>query len=251
MKRIICIVLIMCLLVGCGAREKNGPKDNEETKNEPTLNKPEDYKQFEYPQEGDICADIYILDYGHILVKLFTKETPYACDNFIAKAKKNQYDGTSISGFAKDYYIQAGKPLSVDDKEESIWGGGFSNEIVSDLKPARGAMCMANQGTDGTNAMEFFFVTTKASTINGLDLPLRERYGMSFKEYLDSKYGAKFSDSELNFYYTYGGAPWIEGRNTVFGQVFEGFEIMDKIEQDLSVSDKQLYIKKVTIYEHV
>lgn len=254
MKKIYTMLIIIALaafITGCGKRADGKAPETSETGSEPTLNNPGDYEQFKYPVEGDLCADIYILDYGHVMVKLFNDETPYACDNFATKARKGEYDGTSISQMVKDYYIQGGKPLESDAAMESIWGGGFTNEISDKLKPVRGALVMANQGRDGTNAMEFYFVTGKAETINNLDEPLRERYGMSFKDYISSKYNTELSNEELNFYYTYGGAPWVQGHNTVFGQVYEGFSVLDKLNEDIGNTDKTIYIKKITIFEHV
>ena len=252
MKKYLILSLIICLiLTGCGSKDKAVPEDNPDYENEPTLNNPGDYYQFEYPVEGDLCADIYILDYGHVYVKLFDKDAKNACDNFVTKARKGEYDGTVISGFEKDYYIQGGSCLDKEKKEESIWGGGFSNEISDRLNPYRGALCMANQGTDGTNAMQFFIVTAKAEKIKNLDVPLRERYGMSFREYIESMYFTKLTQAKLDTFYEYGGAPWITGHNTVFGQVFKGFSVLDKLNEDLNGTDKNVYIKKITVYEHV
>lgn len=252
MKRAIALSLIfMIILTACGTKKATTPTNNPDYENEASLNNPGGYYQFEYPVEGDLCADIFILEYGHIYVKLFDKDARYACDNFATKARQGEYDGTVISSYEKDYYIQGGSYLEKDIVEESIWGGGFSNEISDKLFPYRGALCMANQGDEDSNAMQFFFVTTKAEKIKNLDGPLREKYGLSFKDYIESRYQTKLTQTQLDSFYVYGGAPWITGHNTVFGQVFEGFSVLDKLNEDLPKAEKPIYIKKVTIYEHV
>lgn len=245
-------LLGMLTLAGCGKDSGNGTAAEKDS-GEPTLSdEAAAHYQFVYPTEGDLCADINVLNYGHIYIKLFPEEAEYACDNFVTKARNGEYDGTAISDFVNGYYIQGGQPLDKTKTEESIWGGGFSNEISEKLLPVRGAVCMANQGTNGTNAMQFFFVTTPAEVVAALDEPLRERYGMGLQEYLKSCYNANLTEEQLNMFYTYGGAPWIYGHNTVFAQVFDGFDVLDALENDLAEnSDINVYIKKITIYEHL
>ena len=249
----ILVLALLCvsLLTACGKEEKS--EKIVADSDEPTLSEEAaTHYQFVYPVEGDLCADIEILDYGHIYIKLFEDETQYACDNFITKARNGEYDGTAVSAAEEGYYIQGGEPLDKTKAEESIWGGGFSNEISEKLLPVRGAVCMANQGVNGTNAMQFFFVTTTAEVVAGLDEPLRERYGQGLKDYLLSNYNANISENQLNMFYTYGGAPWLYGHNTVFAQVFDGFDVLDALENDLaSDSELKVYIKKISIYEHL
>ncbi len=252
-KRIIISVVFLITvlsLCGCGTKKEAGEKP--ENSSEPTLSdEAETHYQFIYPKEGDLCADIYILNYGHVYIRLFDEEVPYACDNFITKAENGEYDGTKISDAVVGYYVQAGKLLDTEKKAESIWGGGFSNEISDKLFPVRGSVCMANQGEDGTNAMEFFFVTTQSDVVQGLEEPLRERYGMSLNEYLKSVYHTDLTEEQLNMFNEYGGAPWIYGHNTVFAQVFDGFDVLDEIEKGLNENSREnIYIKKITIYEH-
>ncbi len=247
------MMLILCisLLAGCGKKEE-APR-NIIDGNEPTLSdEAATHYQFVYPVEGDLCADIEILNYGHIYIKLFEDEAQYACDNFVTKARNGEYDGTAISNAEEGYYIQGGEPLDKTKVEESIWGGGFSNEISEKLLPVRGSVCMANQGVNGTNAMQFFFVTTPAEVVAGLDEPLRERYGQGLKDYLISNYNANLTENQLNMFYAYGGAPWIYGHNTVFAQVFDGFDVLDELENDMAEdSETKIYIKKISIYEHL
>lgn len=249
---ILTILMSVCILAACGKKAGDSAGRNTDS-NEPTLSdEAATHYQFVYPVEGDLCADIEILDYGHIYIKLFSEEAEYACDNFVTKARNGEYDGTSISNWVNGYYIQGGQPLDKTKKEESIWGGGFSNEISEKLLPVRGSVCMANQGVNGTNAMQFFFVTTPAEVVAALDEPLRERYGLGLKEYLKTNYNANLTDDQLNMFYTYGGAPWIYGHNTVFAQVFDGFDVLDALENALEENgSSSIYIKKITIYEHV
>ncbi|MBR6274749.1 MAG: peptidylprolyl isomerase [Lachnospiraceae bacterium] len=252
-KCFLCFCLIMCLLTcSCGKNKKDvyAPEGND-LKEKTLSDAAQDYYQYRYPVEGQLCADIFILDYGHIYVRLFDEDAPGAVENFRKKAEKGDYTGSLISKAVKDYYVQGGKPLTEDTKEESIWGGGFTNEISDRLVPTRGALCMANQGKNGTNAQQFFFVTTAADTIKKLDDPLNERYGISLKQYLADTYGTELEDKKLARFLEYGGAPWIYGHNTVFGQVFKGFDVLDAVEADAAKGKQEIYIKKITVYKYV
>ena len=251
------ILLLLCTLLfimsGCGKKKADThyiPTGTDA--GEPTLSEEarREY-QYETPEEGDLCADVEILGHGHIYIKLFREEAAYAVDNFVAKAKKDEYDGTLVSDATENYYVQMGQPLTGDIKEESIWGGGFSNEISDKLAVTRGAVCMANQGWDGSNAMQFFFVTGKADVLNSLDAPLAEHYNMTLGEYLKSNYGVSMSDDMLAKYRTYGGAPWLYGRNTVFGQVFKGYDVMDEVCRLRASGEENIYVKNIVIYEYV
>ncbi len=251
-KLIALICLAVTVLCGCGSKKDTHYIPTGSDASEPTLSESaRKLYQYETPKEGDLCADIEILGHGHIYVKLFKEDAGYAVDNFVEKAKKGEYDGTYVSDASEGYYLQAGKPLTNDTKEESIWGGGFSNEISEDLYTTRGALCMANQGTDGTNAMQFFFVTAGKDLVNSLAKPLGEHYNMTLRDYLETNYGTSLTDAQLARYLTYGGAPWLYGHNTVFGQVFRGYDVMDEVCSLRASGEEAIYVKKVVIYEYV
>ena len=40
----------------------------------------------------------------------------------------------------------------------------------------------------------------------------------------------KYSDEQRKIYKTFGGAPHLDGSYTVFGEVVDGFDVVDKIE---------------------
>ena len=253
--RVLVLLLIMgaaLLLSACGnaKKEKYAPEGSDA--DEPTLSSAsqEEY-QYRYPTEGDLCADIHILNYGHIYIRLFKEDAPYAVDNFVTKAKKGKYNGTLVSEGVKNYYLQCGKPMTGEEKEESIWGGGFSNEISDRLYPTRGSVCMANQGNADSNAMQFFFTAGTAKTVQGLEAPLKERFGIGLKEYLKKNYETELSDEQLGRFMMYGGAPWIYGHNTVFAQVFKGYDVMDAVIAASAAGTEPIYIKKISVYEYV
>lgn len=111
--------------------------------------------------------------------------------------------------------IQGGDPNGTGTGGESIWGHPFEDEFTPELHNFRGALCMANAGPS-TNGSQFFIVQAKEVSDDMLD-QLRcadERY---------------FPTECIEMYEKEGGTPWLDYHHTVFGQVIEGMDVVDKI----------------------
>ncbi len=61
------------------------------------------------------------------------------------------------------------------------------------------------------------------------DSELQEKVSEKMFDYLNSAGDFKFSEEQKNVYRTIGGVPRLDGTYTVFGEVVEGLEIVDKI----------------------
>ncbi len=84
------------------------------------------------PQKGDTIA-IIETTLGTIKVKLFTKETPKTCANFIGLAAKGYYDTTVFHRVIQDFMIQGGDPTATGRGGESIYGQEFEDEFAPGL----------------------------------------------------------------------------------------------------------------------
>ena len=66
--------------------------------------------------------------------------------------------------------------------------------------------------------------------------------------------GMGVDDELVNHYKEVGGAGWLWGAHTVFGQVFEGMDVIDKIaavETDSSdMPNEEVIIEKIKIYQY-
>ncbi|NQJ73071.1 peptidylprolyl isomerase [Streptococcus suis] len=154
---------------------------------------------------------------GDITIKLFPEQAPLTVENFLTHAKEGYYDGTIFHRVIKDFMIQGGDPLGNGTGGESIWAGkgttidagyGFKDEISAFLYNIRGSLSMANAGA-GTNGSQFFINQNTTDMSSQLS---------------SSKYPTKIVDAYKN-----GGNPNLDGKHTVFGQVIEGMDIVDKI----------------------
>lgn len=154
---------------------------------------------------------------GDIVAKLFPKYAPLAVENFLTHAKEGYYNGVIFHRVINDFMIQTGDPKGNGTGGESIWkgkdsskdsGSGFKNEYSPYLYNLRGALAMANAGQD-TNGSQFF-INQNPKDISS-QLPT-------------NTFPAKIIEA-----YKKGGNPSLDGSYTVFGQVLEGMDVVDKI----------------------
>ncbi len=173
------------------------------------------FLNFEPVKSGDTIVTIRT-NRGDIKVKLLPEAAPKAVENFVTHAKNGYYDGIIFHRVIRDFMIQGGDPTGTGMGGESIWGKEFADEFSDKARNFRGALSMANAGP-GTNGSQYFIVQAGPETMDERMFPMLKRQGKSFSEDAVSAYMEK------------GGTPWLDGAHTVFGQVIEGMDIVDKI----------------------
>ena len=175
-----------------------------------------DIANFTAPEKGETVIIMNIKDYGEVKIKLFPEYADKGVENFVELAKSGYYDGLTFHRVIKDFMIQGGDPLGVGTGGESIWGGKFDGGTDPHLIHAAGAVAYANSGSTATDGSQFYIVTGTVSDEATMD-------------YYEAN-GYSFSDQAKEIYETVGGAPWLDGDYTVFGQVYEGLDIIFKIQ---------------------
>lgn len=190
--------------------EASDSSDNSESSNASIAN-------FTAPEDGEQIIIMKIKDKGDVKIKLFPEYAEKGVENFVELAKEGYYDGLTFHRVISDFMIQGGDPLGTGTGGESIWGGKFDGGTDSHLIHASGALAYANSGSTATNGSQFYIVTGSV-------------YGESDLDQLTSYYGITLSDEAKNIYTTVGGTPWLDGSYTVFGQVFDGLDIVYDIQ---------------------
>ena len=173
------------------------------------------FLNFEPVKSGDTIVTIRT-NRGDIKVKMLPEAAPKAVENFVTHAKNGYYDGIIFHRVIRDFMIQGGDPTGTGMGGESIWGREFADEFSDKARNFRGALSMANAGP-GTNGSQFFIVQAGPETMDERMFPMLKRQGKSF------------SEDAVSAYMEQGGTPWLDGGHTVFGQVIEGMDIVDKI----------------------
>ena len=179
-------------------------------------------KNFTAPKVGDDIIIMKIKGYdGEIKIRLFPEYAELGVENFIGLADKGYYDGLTFHRIMADFMIQGGDPNGTGSGGESIWGEKFDGGVSDKLTHAAGTIAYANSGATSTNGSQFYIVTG-------------EVYDDEYLGMLEAN-GYSFSDDIKKVLATAGGAPWLDGGYTVFGQVYEGLDIV------FAVQDTEVY----------
>ena len=172
------------------------------------------FNQLDKPQSGEVVAVMHTT-LGDISIRLFEDKVPRTVENFVTHAKNGYYDGLIFHRVIKDFMIQGGDPTGTGCGGESIYGEKFEDEFHPELHNIRGALSMANAGPN-TNGSQFFIV--EASEVP--DGMLEQMRGMADRG---------FPENTVKAYSEVGGTPWLDFRHSVFGQVFDGMDVVEKI----------------------
>jgi len=236
-SKILAIIALFIFLMMGGCTSKMAPSQEDKTQNPTATPEPTETSQLKYiagyqlrqPKAGDIVA-IMKTSMGDIKILLFPEEAPKAVENFVTHSKNGYYDNLTFHRVIDDFMIQGGDPKGDGTGGESIWGEPFEDEFSLNLLHYRGALSMANAGKD-TNGSQFFIVQRDQITDGEVEA-MRE---------------AGYPEDLIALFRQYGGTPGLNFMHTVFGQVYEGMDVVDRIAAvETDEADKPL--ENVTIY---
>ena len=161
---------------------------------------------------------------GDIVIALYD-ETPLHRNNFIKLVNENYYDGILFHRIIQSFMIQAGDPDSKTASKEARLGGGGPGytvpaEFNENLFHKRGAVAAARLGDQmnpakASSGSQFYIVDGRVFS--------KEELAMFAQRHII------LSEKQTETYATLGGAPHLDGNYTVFGEVVEGLDIVDKI----------------------
>ena len=171
-------------------------------------------KQLEAPNPGDTMVKL-ATTLGDIHLRLFPDAAPKAVENFTTLVDRGYYDGIIFHRVIEDFMIQGGDPTGTGRGGESIWGEAFEDEFSNSMLNIRGALSMANAGPN-TNGSQFFIVQAKEVSPDLIKM-------------MEEAVSQGYSEAFIDAYSHLGGTPHLDDRHTVFGQVIEGMDVVDKI----------------------
>ena len=171
---------------------------------------------------------------GNIRIALYD-ETPQTRDNFLKITKMGIYDSLLIHRVIKDFMIQSGDTNSKHAKPGQLLGtGDFDYTTEAEFRlplifHRRGTVAMARE-SDKVNperrssACQFYIVWGKVYKDDRILAKVQER--------LDSATNGevKLTPEMIEVYKTQGGTPHLDGQYTVFGEVVEGMDVVEKIQ---------------------
>ena len=254
------LMLAVCL-TGCGEDEQDKDKDITYGNGVSTVYADKEVGfQLDKPAVGDTVAIMHT-SMGDISICFFPEAAPKAVENFTTHAKNGYYNGLTFHRVMENFMIQGGDPKGDGTGGESIWGKAFVDEFDQKLLNLRGSLVMANSGVN-TNGSQFFINQAGPSDTaaqlkqNYMDMLTQyknyynqyaQMYGEQFTQAYEDVYsfivangGAPFNytlvpDAVWELYAQHGGnihldGAWRQGGgHTVFGQVYDGMDVVDAI----------------------
>jgi len=252
---VFCMALVFSSLTSCGKNIKeNGGSASDtsgtsssaeigttEAATEPVTAENVDIANFTAPQKGDTIITMNIKDYGEVKFRLFPEYADKGVENFVELAKKGYYNGLKFHRVIKDFMIQGGDPEGTGMGGESVWGGKFDGGSDPHLIHCAGALAYANSGGTATDGSQFYVVTGTVPT------------DKNFEDFAAAGYA--FSDNAKAIYKKVGGAPWLDGNYTVFGQVIDGLDVIFKVQNvavdaQSSMPYRDVIVESVTVGEY-
>lgn len=175
---------------------------------------------------------------GTMKAKLFN-DTPLHRDNFIKLVNEGWYNGSPFHRVINNFMIQGGQ--NADGRLDP--GYTVPAEFRENHFHKKGALCAARQGDQvnpkkASSGSQFYIV--QGQVFDDQKLALYE-----------DRLGKVFSATQRQAYKTVGGTPHLDGDYTVFGEVIEGLDIVDKIAAVktgyMDVPVEPVIINKITI----
>lgn len=162
---------------------------------------------------------------GDMVVKLYN-ETPAHRDNMIKLIQDNFFDNQLFHRVIKDFMVQGGDPQSVGAPAGMRLGnGGPGYTIPAEFNPElfhkKGALAAARQGDavnpqKASSGSQFYLVQGRVYTPEQIN-----SFAQSGRVTL--------TEESIKAYTTVGGTPHLDGSYTVFGEIVEGMDVLDRI----------------------
>jgi len=161
-------------------------------------------------------------EYGNMKAILYD-ETPQHRDNFIKLASEGFYDDLLFHRIIPGFMIQGGDPDSKGAAPAARLGGGgpghtIPAEFVDSKVHIRGALAAARTGQNNpekrSSGSQFYIVQGQK---------FQDQQMQFFQQ------SKNLSPEQVQAYKEKGGRPDLDREYTVFGELIEGFDVLDKI----------------------
>ncbi len=196
--------------------------------------------QLEKPSAGEQIA-VMETSMGTIKIRLFPDYAPKAVENFTTLAQQGYYNGLCFHRVIENFCVQGGDPKGNGTGGQSIWGKGFEVESCKELVNITGSLAMARSSSVNSNGSQFYFNQGGKENFSG------------WKNLNSNMNQSKLSEEYKKIYEENGGNPNLDGYYnksgegyTVFGQIFEGLDVINKI-ASVEVDDNNKPISDVII----
>ncbi|MEO6190654.1 MAG: peptidylprolyl isomerase [Saprospiraceae bacterium] len=178
--------------------------------------------QVKHPEH---CMILLETKFGVMTIRLYD-ETPEHRDNFVKLVEEGYYKDLLFHRVISGFMVQGGDPNSRGASPDTQLGsGGPSYTIPAEFRKEfihkKGALSAARTGDQGnpqkrSSGSQFYIVQGTTQSESSLTR-------------IEDQKGFKYTDAQKALYATLGGTPFLDQDYTVFGEVVEGLDIIDKI----------------------
>ena len=158
--------------------------------------------------------------HGDIKLRLY-KETPLHRANFVRLTKAGFYDQGEFYRVVQGFAVQGG-----DSDNRTMKQGGY--KIPQEFSPKyihkRGALAMARYGDERN--------PDKESSSHNFYITLGEPRTVQELRAYEAQHNIKYTPEQEKLYTTIGGEPALDQEYTVFGEVVEGMDVVEKIAEE-------------------
>lgn len=175
------------------------------------------------PPDG--CYVVIETSLGSMIAKLYD-QTPLHRDNFFKHAEQGYYNDLLFHRVISGFMIQGGDPNSRNASPSTMLGGGgpgytIPAEFNLQCIHKKGALAAARTGDQvnpkkESSGSQFYIVQGNLQSDQNL-MQIEDRKGI------------KYTAEQKAAYQNAGGTPFLDMEYTVFGEVIEGLDVIDKI----------------------
>jgi cyclophilin family peptidyl-prolyl cis-trans isomerase len=187
-------------------------------------------------------------DSGTIIISLYDG-TPLHRDNMVKLVKQKFYDGLLWHRVIPNFVIQGGDPKSKGAAPGVALGDGdvgyrVPAEIKDEYYHVSRAVGMArdNNPEKASSGCQFYIVTGRPISDQDLDA-------------IEQRTQRKYTAAQREAYKKLGGVPFLDGGYTVFGEVTEGMDVVERISKTPTSKEPRerpvvdIHMTKVTVYK--
>jgi peptidyl-prolyl cis-trans isomerase B (cyclophilin B) len=192
--------------------------------------------QLEPPKAGQPIVTVETA-FGEFKAMLFPDDAPNTVENFIARVEEGFYDNKPVIGLSQGQFFISGALNEEGNQGVTMDGELIANEYSVNLWAFKGSL-LSFSGTEEYGDSRFVVIGS---------YPYTEESDAEMRAFTRSDGSKLFPDELLDALSETPNIVNYSGRYTVFGQIFEGMDTLDKILAQPVAEDKQAPLERILI----